>query len=91
MIATKREVYLLILILAAGMAGSFFLGSWTTTNNTRVISQQIYDQGFTAGEVSGLNKMQTQCDSEVRAIASNCKLWEHPGLRFGNVNLTEGQ
>lgn len=86
----RYEVYIIVLMVIGGMAGAFFLGSWTTTNNTRVISQQIYDQGFTAGEISGMHKMENQCDDTVSSLARNCLKWENPNLRYGNVNLTEG-
>ncbi len=86
--AKRYEVYIIVLMVIGGMIGAFFLGSWTTTNNTRVISQQIYDQGFTAGEASGMHRMQLQCAGELLALRDNCEAWTVPNMRFGNVNLT---
>ena len=86
----RYEVYIIVLIVIGGMAGAFFLGSWTTTNNTTVISQQIYNQGFAVGEAKGINRMQAQCADELVALRDNCKpgCWINPDMRFGNVNLT---
>lgn len=86
--AKRYEVYIILLMFIGGMAGSFFLGSYMTTQNTNVISQQIYDQGFAAGEARGMNKMQTQCDGEVASLARNCKEWYDTNLRFQNIDLT---
>jgi len=87
MIATKWEVYILILTVMLGMAGAFYLGGRVTTDNTVIAVKQIYDQGFTAGKTTGIQQANAQRDQLVRSLVANCKEWETPGLNYG-INLT---
>jgi Trk-type K+ transport system membrane component len=85
--AKRYEVYIILLMFIGGIAGAFYLGARVTTDNTVIAVKQIYDQGFTAGETTGIQQANAQRDQLVRSIAANCKEWETPGLNFG-INLT---
>lgn len=79
----RRETYVIILMFILGMAGAFYLGSYTTQQTIDIASQRIYNQGVTAG----MSKMQAQCDSEVASLARNCKEWYNIDMRFQNIDL----
>lgn len=76
------------IIAALALYGAFWLGTETANNTHTMDVKAIYDQGFAAGEARGMLKMQTQCDDKTLSIVRNCKEWYTPGLRFGDITLT---
>lgn len=90
-LGSKWETYILFAGFALFVVGIFFLGQYTAGMVVTANTKAIYDQGFTAGDVSGQHKMQIQCAQELAALKDNCKGgWLVPDMQFGNVNLTPG-
>jgi hypothetical protein len=85
--SSRWEVYLTIVIIGLLMAWSFYLGANTTTNNTKIVSSQIYQQGYTEGQLY----MENQCRREIAAYASNCNEWNNPDMTTSHYNLTGGK
>jgi hypothetical protein len=88
----RKYLYIAVtlVIAAAALYGAFLLGAATSDNTHTMDVKAIYDQGFTAGEASGMHKMQLQCANELAALRDNCKGgWLIPNMQFGNVNISE--
>jgi len=88
MITSRYEIYVIVLLFIGGMAGAFYLGAYTTQQTINIASQQIYNQGLTTGKTLGLHQGETQCNSQIQAIASNCVQWENPHMNYG-FNISE--